>query len=198
MRRHSMVTGAWLFWRPSGQTSGTAASIICRASSYVSCSFSACLSNWNSTRAFRRPWTSSARRTAQMSVHWLIEWLYNHQLPACTFHLVHGGDDLTQGVHQRSVLHRASFLQTELLSLCFPPVLWWSPAGRASTWNQKPDLSHPSHRLLFQVFLTRRCGSYSGSIWSRSSHCWPLSTVQHLDSLHRRHLREETEGYSKV
>lgn len=48
----------------------------------------------------------------------------------CTSHFVHSDDELTQSVHQRSVLHRASFLQTQLLPLRFATVLWWSPAGR--------------------------------------------------------------------
>lgn len=41
----------------------------------------------------------------------------------CTSHLVHSGDDLAQSIHQSSVLHRASFLQTQLLPLCFATVL---------------------------------------------------------------------------
>lgn len=40
-----------------------------------------------------------------------------------TSHLVHGGDQLAQSVHQSSVLHRASFLQTQLLPLSFASIL---------------------------------------------------------------------------
>lgn len=48
----------------------------------------------------------------------------------CTSHLVHSGDDLTQGVHQSFVLQWISFLQTELLPLGLPTVLRRPPAGK--------------------------------------------------------------------
>lgn len=47
------------------------------------------------------------------------------------------------------------------------------------------------------VCLTRRCGSYSGSIWNQSSHYWLQSKAQHQDSLDHLHLMKKTEGLLK-
>lgn len=75
-----------------------------------------------------------------------------------TSHLVHCGADLTQSVHQCSVLHWASFLQTELFSLGFPPILWWSPAGRARIWNQFSFLMCENEKIWISFVLRGDAG----------------------------------------
>lgn len=61
------------------------------------------------------------RKTGVPSI--ISMWTRGGAARSATSHPVHGGDQLAQSVHQSSVLHRASFLQTQLLPLSFASIL---------------------------------------------------------------------------
>lgn len=159
--------------------------MVCRACWKASCSASACLGYWNSTRAFSRPFTSSAGTPASARhQHLCRALLYLSSCPRWR---------PARSERTPELCPPWGFPPSDSASCARPCVgsLTTSCGARVHVSHHQVSVSLQAETAC-AALLTMKCASCCGSIWRLSTRCWPQSKAQHQDSPGHLHLEKDS------